>query len=286
MWYRSFRHLPDSDLQAVIAYLRSLDPVHNPLPPTVLPPDYQADLNEEPAVALKPVNLISDDLVQVGRSLVALADCEGCHTAWQAPGDGPLLAGGNLIDQGDRQAFSTNITPDASGMPYDADTFIEVIRTGKQNGLDPLMPWIVFRNLTDRDLRAMHAYLQTLPPVPHYISNHAEPTYCALCGQVHGLGELNMAWQPSGIALDEGEYGGYIGTYYSAEEDFKLEITVVENRLVARIDDDDPVDITFVSTTRALVPGETTALDLVFVDGQVARLLTVESSPIVLERTD
>jgi hypothetical protein len=55
---------------------------------------------------------------------------------------------------------------------------------------------------------------------------------------------------------------------------------------MARIDDDDPVVMTFVSQTRVVVPGENTALDFVLVDGRVARLLTVESSPVVLERIE
>lgn len=286
MWYRSFRHLPDDDLQAVLAYLRSLDPVYNPLPTTILPPEYQAELNEEPPLELKPVNLESADLVEVGRGLVALADCEGCHTAWGAPGDNPLLAGGNPIERNGRQAFSTNITPDASGMPYDAETFIEVIRTGKQNGLDPVMPWIAFRNLTDHDLRAIHAYLHTMPPVAHFVNNHAEPTNCAVCGQMHGLGELNSPYRPTGVTLEAEAFGSYIGTYYSAEDDFRLEIALADGRLIARVDDDDPVGITFVSETRILVPGEHTALDVVFVDGRVAQLRTVEASPFVLERIE
>jgi mono/diheme cytochrome c family protein len=286
MWYRSFRHLPDDDLQAVIAYLRSIDPVYNPLPTTVLPPDYQAELNRNGPVELEPVNLESADLVEVGRGLVALSDCEGCHTAWEAPEDGPLLAGGNPIERDGRRAFSTNITPDASGMPYDAATFIEVIRTGKQNVLHALMPWIAFRNLSDRDLRAIHAYLQTMPPVAHFINNHAEPTYCAVCGQMHGLGEMNSAWPPAGIVLDADTYDSYVGTWYSEEYDFRFEIAVADGRLMARIDDDDPVVMTFVSQTRVVVPGENTALDFVLVDGRVARLLTVESSPVVLERIE
>lgn len=286
MWYRSFRHLPDDDLRAVIAYLRSLDPVRNPLPTTVLPPAYQAELNEEPPPELKPVDLASSDLVEVGRGLVALADCEGCHTAWAAPSAGPLLAGGNRIGRNGRQAFSTNITPDASGMPYDAETFIEVIRSGKQSGLDPIMPWIAFRNLTDHDLRAIHAYLQTMPPVAHFINNHAEPTYCAVCGQMHGLGEMNSSYQPTSMPLEAEAFASYIGIYYSAEDDFRLEITLAGDRLVARVDDEDPVDITFVSRERILVPGERTALDVVFVNGRAAQLQTVESSPYVLQRIE
>jgi hypothetical protein len=169
-------------------------------------------------------------------------------------------------------------------MPYDAETFIEVIRTGKQNGLDPIMPWIAFRNLTDRDLRAMHAYLQTVPPVTHHINNHAEPTYCSVCGQMHGLGQMNRPYQPTGISLRPEVLGSYTGIYYSAEDDFRLEIALAGDRLVARVDGEDPVDITFVSEARMLIPGEPTALDIVFVDGRAAQLQTVQSSPYVLQK--
>ena len=57
------------------------------------------------------------------------------------------------------------------------------------------MPWVFFREMTDDDLRAVFAYLGTLAPVRHRVSNFDPPTFCPLCGRRHGLGELNAAGQ-------------------------------------------------------------------------------------------
>jgi hypothetical protein len=35
-------------------------------------------------------------------------------------------------------------------------------------------------------------YLKTIKPVQHRISNTDPPTKCPLCGQTHGLGDLNV----------------------------------------------------------------------------------------------
>jgi hypothetical protein len=45
------------------------------------------------------------------------------------------------------------------------------------------MPFGEFTNLTDDDLKAMFAYLRSLPPVKHRVDNSLPPTYCKLCRQ-------------------------------------------------------------------------------------------------------
>jgi len=53
------------------------------------------------------------------------------------------------------------------------------------------MPVEEFQNLTDDDLKAMFAYLKTLPPVKHRVDNSLPPTPCKLCKQKHGAGDQN-----------------------------------------------------------------------------------------------
>jgi mono/diheme cytochrome c family protein len=67
------------------------------------------------------------------------------------------------------------------------------MRTGsvRARHLNSAMPWWVFRNMTDDDLKAMFAYLRTLKPVHHLVDNTEKPTQCKLCGQKHGLGDRN-----------------------------------------------------------------------------------------------
>jgi hypothetical protein len=67
------------------------------------------------------------------------------------------------------------------------------MRTGKRGTLHGFMPWAYYQHLTDEDLRAIYAYLRTLPPVRHVVTNGVAPTPCPVCGGRHGGGERNGA---------------------------------------------------------------------------------------------
>jgi hypothetical protein len=53
------------------------------------------------------------------------------------------------------------------------------------------MPWWYVGHMTDDDLQAMFAYLQSLKPVHHRIDNDLPPTFCRLCRMKHGGGDQN-----------------------------------------------------------------------------------------------
>ena len=195
MWYGSFRSLSDEDLASVIVYLRSLDPVRNPLPVTKLPAGRQPLVAPEPIDAPVPMPDQSTAIAR-GAYLVRVADCQGCHTPWEAPSNPGFFGGGNKIEMAGQPAvFSANLTsaPSGIGSYYDEALFREVLHAGALKGrtLSPAMPWIVFRNMTDADLDAIFAYLKSRRPVNHAVSNTDEPTKCPICGQVHGLGDRN-----------------------------------------------------------------------------------------------
>lgn len=145
------------------------------------------------------------NLIQRGKYLVTVIGCGDCHSPKIMTPAGPiedttrLLSGhpaGEPFPPFDTQAvmkgvygvdasdftayagpwgisFAANLTPDsATGIGTWTDSlFIRVIRSGKyygtQNGrpLLPPMPWQDFKNLTDEDLKAIFAYLKSLPPV-------------------------------------------------------------------------------------------------------------------------
>jgi hypothetical protein len=71
------------------------------------------------------------------------------------------------------------------------------MRTGvvRARKLHPQMPFVIYRNMTDDDLRAVFAYVKTLKPVTHRINNSDAPTDCPLCKTKHGLGDQNRAPQ-------------------------------------------------------------------------------------------
>ena len=239
MWYRSFRRLPDEDVEAIVAYLRSLKPIRNPLPRTNLPPDTAKDLDvPEPITAPIPP-MAPTTAVERGRLLAGLADCSGCHTSWYTPKNPGLFGGGNPVTRGTRVSLSANITTDDSGIAhYDAAFFREVMRTGKARGrtLDPIMPTAVFRNLSDEDLDALFAYLRALPKVKHLIDNIDKPTKCRICEGEHPLGQYNRPVEPVLVPLPMADLEDAPGTY-RFEDGFEIRLALEKRKLLVRYDD-------------------------------------------------
>jgi mono/diheme cytochrome c family protein len=197
MPYRQYRNMPDEDLASVIAYIRTLAPVKNPLPKTeiVFPVKYLIRSVPEPVTAPVPQPELSTP-VKRGEYLVNLIGCMDCHTP-QKQGQfmkGLDYAGGFPLTGPWGFVASANITPDPSGISYyDEQLFVQMMRTGyvKARPLSQIMPWWDFKEMPEEDLKAMFAYLQTLAAVKHRVDNAEPPTPCKLCGASHGAGDRN-----------------------------------------------------------------------------------------------
>lgn len=138
--------------------------------------------------------------VQRGEYLVNTSGCHDCHTPWIMKDGGPgpdmsralsghpekmvmppppklegpwvwIGAGSNTAFAGPWGiSYAKNLTPDPSGLgTWTEKEFMTAIRTGRDRDtgrpIIPPMPWPVYRNFTDEDLKAIFAYLRTLPPV-------------------------------------------------------------------------------------------------------------------------
>jgi mono/diheme cytochrome c family protein len=132
-----------------------------------------------------------------GEYLVHMADCTGCHTTADPqnhPMPGMLFAGGRVFVRPWGTAASANLTRDPSGIAYyDQAQFIRTIRTGLvgARALNSTMPYVFFRHLNDDDLKAIFAYLRTLPPVQHRVDNTEPATFCPKDKNLHGFGDRN-----------------------------------------------------------------------------------------------
>lgn len=79
-------------------------------------------------------------------------------------------------------SYSYNLTPDPrTGIGnWDDTMFVQSLRTGKFMGTSrdmlPPMPWQSIAQLSDYDLKAMLAYLKTLPPVENEIPEPVPPS--------------------------------------------------------------------------------------------------------------
>ena len=104
------------------------------------------------------------------------------------------FAGGTVFEGPWGRVATANLTPDPSGIPYyDEALFVQALRTGyvKARELKQIMPWAVYRNMTDDDLKAIFAYLKTVKPVHHRVDNSESATMCPQCKVAHGGGDQN-----------------------------------------------------------------------------------------------
>jgi mono/diheme cytochrome c family protein len=198
MPYRSFSRLSDEDLASVVVYLRNIESISERVPQTKTPFPLSLMLNilPEPLNAPVPHPDMSTPISR-GKYLAQISDCEGCHTprGRMTPTIvGMEFAGGNVMGEGKNAVAVTNITPDASGISYyDEALFLKVMRTGHVGArqLNPIMPWVYLREMSDADLKDLFAYLQTIPAVHHTVDNTEPATECPKCGQAHGFGNRN-----------------------------------------------------------------------------------------------
>ena len=235
MWYGSFRSLSDEDLASIIVYLRALPPVYNPLPPTNIPDERKKTLTA-PSPLTEPVPQPDQSTPDKrGAYLVRIADCAGCHTAWEAPLNPGFFGGGNEIQMWNQpRVFSSNLTPDSTGISYyDEALFRQVLRTGlvKARKLSSVMPWIVFRNLNDNDMNAIFAYFRSRRPVHHVVDNAEPPTMCPMCGQKHGFGDRNRPKIDQPVRVDPKLFDAFAGEY-RFDEGFTMVISKEGDKLL------------------------------------------------------
>lgn len=150
--------------------------------------------------------------VERGRYLVAAMACNDCHTPWILGANGPEPdmtrelsghpAGTPLGAAPSANAdwpssvsatmtawsgpwgtsFTANLTPDReTGLgTWTAEEFLAAMRTGRHQGrgrqILPPMPWTMIRNLDDQDLRAIFAYLQSIPAIANRVPEPLPPT--------------------------------------------------------------------------------------------------------------
>lgn len=169
-----YRDISDRDLSAIIAYLRTVPAVKNVVPKSVynipLPPSWGPPVESVAEVS-------RDDAVAYGEYLAGpLGHCVECHTPIGPTGPDftRIGVGGNEYNEVfgvGRVAISPNITPhpeDGLGAWSD-DDIKTVIATGiRPDGaqLGPPMGFAYYKNIENRDLDAIVAYLRSLKPLP------------------------------------------------------------------------------------------------------------------------
>ena len=161
--YTSFS---DSDLGAIIAYLKSVPPADAAAEPARAPGPIARSIYLLGGFPLIPAELIDRSkprahvtpgvTVEYGKYLSEAGGCTGCHL--------PTLAGGQKIDG----IPSTNLTPGGPLKSWTEEDFFKAIRTGTRpdgTKISEAMPWKAMGTLTDDELRATWLFLRSVPPV-------------------------------------------------------------------------------------------------------------------------
>ena len=107
-------------------------------------------------------------------SIVACGNCHTPRNADATANEDMRLAGGFLIEEPEFRAYAPNITQDReTGIgSWSDEEIMRVIREGvRPDGtvIGPPMPIPSYRNMSDSDVRAIVAYLRTVPPVRNVV---------------------------------------------------------------------------------------------------------------------
>jgi hypothetical protein len=149
----------------------------------------------------------NEDLITRGEYLVTTIGCNDCHSPKRMgergpevipelmlsgyPGERPvpkastdaLKNGWGLLNSDFTtfagpwgESFAGNLTPDQTGIGnWTEEQFKKALTQGKFKGIDggrmllPPMPWQNWMNLKDEDVKAIYAYLKSIPPVRNIV---------------------------------------------------------------------------------------------------------------------
>ncbi len=146
----------------------------------------------------------SAEPVARGKYLVAFGGCNDCHTPLKFTSKGPMPDMARMLSGHPHDTrlplpdlkpgpwfaatagmtawagpwgitYAANLTPDTNtGLGiWSEDMFLRAMRTGRHMGAGreilPPMPWQSLAALNDDDLKAIYAYLRTIPPVTNSV---------------------------------------------------------------------------------------------------------------------
>lgn len=164
-----YRHISDTDLAAVVAYLRSVPAVVQTVPESTyhgsVPDSYGPPVGSVP-------DLPREVSVEYGEYLVTVSHCMECHTPIGPTGhlyETDLGRGGREFEGPWGVSVSANLTNSPDGLAdYSDEELVGMITQGKRpdgSTMKPPMPYEYMTNMTPEDMAAIILYLRTVPPL-------------------------------------------------------------------------------------------------------------------------
>jgi mono/diheme cytochrome c family protein len=178
MPYDAYGKMTTNDVKAVIAYLRTMTSINKEsheskidFPLNLIMRTFDRKPNPTAPEVIKTE-------VQRGGYLVSIAECRACHTPmnkgqfidslrFSGTKEFVLPTGGHV--------YSANLTPHESGLKsWTEEAFVARFKAHKdrnslgkveKNGYNTPMPWSMYAQMDEKDLKAIFKYLKTLKPI-------------------------------------------------------------------------------------------------------------------------
>lgn len=183
MGYQRFGKMSKDDVESIIAYIRTLQPVKREIPKSEL--DFPVSLLNKlsPQAPNHQVRPLPTDTVLYGGYLANAAGCVDCHSQ-QDKGKivaGTEFGGGLEFKQPAGIIRAPNITMDkAYGIGnWNSDLFVAKFKVYADSSYKPQklnphelnspMPWKMYSGMTEQDLKAIYSYLKSIKPIANKI---------------------------------------------------------------------------------------------------------------------
>lgn len=182
MPYPYYARMDTEDVLDIIAYIRSLPPIENDVPESDAAFPMNLLINTMPVKTAFTKKPAKNDPEAYGQYLVTVAACMDCHS--------PVNKGKVILEKafsGGREFTlpggilrSANITPDtATGIGswtermfvgrFKEYEHLENMPSVKPTDYNTLMPWSMYAGMDTTDLKAIYAYLTSLPPIQNQV---------------------------------------------------------------------------------------------------------------------
>lgn len=190
MPYPIYNFLAQDDVEAIVAYLRTLPAIENDAPKSkvnfplnlimrTIPQPYEPE--PRPAVS---------DTIAYGKYLSTVAGCQFCHTPTDDKGQplpdmdfaggmefkfpwGPIVRSANISPEEDTGIGAWDKTYFVGRFREYADSAGSHIAVAKDDE-NTLMPWTMYAGMTEEDLGAIYSFLRTVKPVKNAVEKHAK----------------------------------------------------------------------------------------------------------------
>jgi mono/diheme cytochrome c family protein len=185
MPYHNYGKVDPEDIQAIIAYVRSLPAIEHKVPASNYDFPMNFIINTIPEKSQPTKRPSPSDRIAYGKYMVTSASCGDCHTPFDKGqfDTTKFLAGGRTFGLPAGDVTSANLSPDKeTGIGnWTKDDFLGRFKAYRDSvyshrqidfmkDFSTVMPWSVYAGMTDDDLSAIYEYLMSREPVKHSIT--------------------------------------------------------------------------------------------------------------------